>query len=207
MTVSIQVQTRRLGRSGGSIRVATEQDSGGARACHPGRTPRTPHDGKPPRMGSSQKAEGGSIAKFFAGVSDTLKISGEIVVTYVLSPVAVRTPLPRNGSKFPRNTSILPRFVLFIPRRVFSEFHAISISLSIFQRREKRKSAKNGKTSFPRNFEVWCKNNPGIFQLPPEFRGLFFKQNPMLARVCGRLTPFPPIPGLKCLYPPGRGSQ
>lgn len=208
MTVSPNGRTRHLARFGGSVCGATDCCSLGMNACLPRTPPRTPHQGKTrASWGTTGRAKGGDGPKNAVGVSCTLEISGEIVVTHWLCHVAVRTPRSRVDAKYPRNASFLPRFGVFLPRRCFCDFWPISISLSIFQRREERKSAKTGKQALPRNFGVWQKNNPGIFRKILRFGGLFFKRNPMLVRVCGRLTPFPPFPGPKRLTTSNEGSQ
>lgn len=208
MTALPNGRTRHLARFIWSFCGATDCCSLGMNAFLPGTPPAPPIKGKPGAAGGRLEGQKGTTAqKTPLGCHALWKYPGKWRQN-LLKPAWLYRKTPSRVTPIsPRNASFLPRFGVFLPRRCFCDFWPISISLSIFQRREERKSAKTGKQALPRNFGVWQKNNPGIFPKILQFGGLFFKRNPMLVRVCGRLTPFPPFPGLKCLYPAREGSQ
>jgi hypothetical protein len=98
--------------------------------------------------------------------------------------------------------------VPFCPRVVFCVFAPFSPSSSSFSlEKERERETKRGRQSIHGFF--WCMNthSTGMVFNPRVFRGLFFEQNPMLTRGYGRFAPHPRIHGLKCLYPPEKGSQ
>lgn len=171
MKVLLQALTRRLARFGEAIRVATGMVLGRARIPLRPSPPYPLTMGNRPKRGPAGKNQGGVIAKFNDGASRVRRKAGEIVVTIAASLLAVRTPHPRVGDKFPRNALFYSRVGCFFPRVGFCCF-CLSISIFLFfQRRKERKQEGKGINPNPRDFSVWCKNNPGIFSEIPQFRG------------------------------------
>lgn len=203
--------SRRLARFGGSVCGATDLKFRWPHACILPTTPRTPPRWKPARRGQTEQEKGCAIVKIFKGVSGILEKPVDGTAYYHVSRCFSKQKCPTGCLWIPRVVPFLPRVVPFLPRAVFCVFSdlrsaSISISLIYIKKERKREAFRCGE---PIHGFFWCTNthSTGMVFNPRVFRGLFFEQNPILARVCGRFAPDPRIHGLKCLYPPGKGSQ
>lgn len=203
-------QSRRLARSVGPLvgGVATDLDSWGWRINPLGLPPPPPHDENPAAGGQTGRAKGRGIVFCNDGAWGVCRKHGEIVVTHRLCHVAVRTPPPRVAFDNPRVVPFLPRVRSFYPRVCFRRFAAIPASLSLFSLvKEEEREGHAGKWAIHGFSNSLNTHSTGRGLHPRVFGGCFFKQNPMLVRVCGVFGPCPRIHGSKCLYLPGDGSQ
>lgn len=204
-------QSRRLARSGGSSvgGVATDLVDQCSSRINPTWSPPTPpHDETPAAGGQPGRAKGRGIVFSNDGVWGVCRKPVEIVVTHRLCHVAVRTPPPRVAFDNPRVVPFSPRVRSFYPRVGFCSFSAIPVSLSLFSLvKEEEREGHAGKLAIHGFCKPLNTHSTGRGLHPRVFGGCFFKQNPMLARVCGVFGLHPRIHGLKCLYLPDEGSQ
>lgn len=206
MTVLLQVRTRRLARFGGSVCVATDLDFRWAHASALPPPPTPPHDENRPEWGQAKQVGGGSIARayeiFHAGGHRVLEKPGDWPRKRSQVVDSLRKTPPRVSAKFPRNGVILPRFDGFLPRAVFLISCAIYLSLSLFFIGEReRKRRKNERKRDPRVFDVLRRNNPGIFALKIETRGLRKTKNTYESMAYLKVASFPRSTGRNAYTP------
>jgi hypothetical protein len=92
--------------------------------------------------------------------------------------------------------------VSFFPRVGFCVLRPGPVSFSLFSLvKERERESQAGKGAIHGFLGLLKKASTGLSAHPRVFGGLFFEQNPMLARVCGAFAPNPRVHGSKCLYP------
>lgn len=202
------LRSRRLARSGVSLRGASGLDFGRGQPPTFPLPPAPPNDGNRPPGGMPGRSGGRTPENFLSREWRQRRKPVEIVVTNLQTHVAVRTPPPRVTVKLPRVGVFFPRVDLFFPRVrfcVFSRLGSLFSSFSLEKERERR--VGKGETRI-HGFENSANtHSTGMVLFPRVFRGRFFEQNPMLARVCGVFARHPRVHGSKCLYARHGGSQ
>lgn len=135
---------------------------GSARVCLPPHPPHPPTMENRPHGVKTGRAGVGSIGFFYCGGRRLSEKPVEIVVTYVLSPVAVRTPLPRVALENPRVVPFSTRVRSFYPRVCFCVFPLPPLSISLFSlRKESEREGEQGKTSI-HGFYLCNKMSPRV---------------------------------------------
>lgn len=202
------LRSRRLARSGVSLRGASGLDFGRGQPPTFPLPPAPPNDRTRPAGDMPGRSGGRAPENFWSGEWGQRRKPVEIVVTNLQTHVAVRTPPPRVTVKHPRVGVFFPRVALFFPRVRFCVFSRFDLLFSLFSlEKERERRVGKGKTRI-HGFENSANtHSTGMVLFPRVFRGRFFEQKPMLARVCGVFGRHPRVHGSKCLYAPHGGSQ
>lgn len=138
----------RQARSDGSLCGATGMVLGGARAYPLAHPPHPPTMKTRPTGVISERPGRGAIAFCYWRGRRVCVKPVEIVVTYLQSHVAVRTPLPRVAIKYPRLVPFSTRVWSFFPRVCFYRFPSPPLSISLFSlRKESEREEEQGETS------------------------------------------------------------
>ena len=136
-----KARTRRLARSGASIRAAAGMVLSRPRACL---VPHPPHPltmGNRPHGDKTGRAKGRAAGFLGWRVYGVCEKPVEIAVTTTVCHVAVRVP-------HPRVVSIYPRVAMFYPRVCFCTFAPVPLSISFISlRKERDREGERAKTS------------------------------------------------------------